>query len=85
MLNKYDDIQLINLDKLTYCGNLENLKGVDIPMGLLHQYMPLQYIKVRDGKLPLCPRALVKYAVTIVCDDYNYATKHNFMVSGIFV
>lgn len=63
----------------------ENLKGVDIPMGLLHQYMPLQYIKVRDGKLPLCPRALVKYAVTIVCDDYNYATKHNFMVSGIFV
>ena len=25
MLNKYQDIRLINLDKLTYAGNLENL------------------------------------------------------------
>ena len=29
MLNKYQDIQLVNLDKLTYAGNLENLKGVE--------------------------------------------------------
>ena len=29
MLQKYDDIRLINLDKLTYAGNLENLKGVE--------------------------------------------------------
>jgi len=29
MLNKYQDIKLINLDKLTYAGNLENLKGVE--------------------------------------------------------
>ena len=28
MLKKYDDILLVNLDKLTYAGNLENLKGV---------------------------------------------------------
>ena len=27
MLKKYDDILLVNLDKLTYAGNLENLKG----------------------------------------------------------
>ena len=26
MLNKYKDIKIINLDKLTYAGNLENLK-----------------------------------------------------------
>lgn len=26
MLNKYDDLRITNLDKLTYCGNLENLK-----------------------------------------------------------
>ena len=25
MLKKYDDILLVNLDKLTYAGNLENL------------------------------------------------------------
>lgn len=29
MLDKYDDIRLINLDKLTYAGNLENLQGVE--------------------------------------------------------
>ena len=27
MLKKHDDILLVNLDKLTYAGNLENLKG----------------------------------------------------------
>ena len=29
MLNKYSDIRIINLDKLTYAGNLENLRGVE--------------------------------------------------------
>lgn len=29
MLNKYDDIKIINLDKLTYAGNLENLKNIE--------------------------------------------------------
>ncbi|WP_446787720.1 dTDP-glucose 4,6-dehydratase [Macellibacteroides fermentans] len=29
MLNKYNDIKIINLDKLTYAGNLENLKNVE--------------------------------------------------------
>lgn len=29
MLNKHDDCNIINLDKLTYAGNLENLKSVE--------------------------------------------------------
>ena len=29
MLNKYDDVKIINVDKLTYAGNLENLKSVE--------------------------------------------------------
>ncbi len=29
MLNKYKDIKIINVDKLTYAGNLENLKSVE--------------------------------------------------------
>ena len=29
MLNKYEDIRLVNLDALTYAGNLENLKGAE--------------------------------------------------------
>ena len=29
MLEKYEDIRLINLDKLTYAGNLANLKAIE--------------------------------------------------------
>jgi len=29
MLEKYDDIKIINMDKLTYAGNLENLRSVE--------------------------------------------------------
>ena len=29
MLNKYEDIEMINLDKLTYAGNLKNLESVE--------------------------------------------------------
>ncbi len=29
MLNKYDDVYIVNIDKLTYAGNLENLKSVE--------------------------------------------------------
>jgi dTDP-glucose 4,6-dehydratase len=29
LLNKYRDYKIVNLDKLTYCGNLANLRGVE--------------------------------------------------------
>ncbi|MFA6942080.1 MAG: GDP-mannose 4,6-dehydratase, partial [Clostridiaceae bacterium] len=29
MLNKYKDIKIVNVDKLTYAGNLENLKEIE--------------------------------------------------------
>ena len=29
MLRRYDDVRIINLDKLTYAGNLENLREVE--------------------------------------------------------
>ena len=29
LVNKYPDYQIVNLDKLTYAGNLENLKDVE--------------------------------------------------------
>lgn len=29
MIDKYSDYQIINLDSLTYCGNLENLKKIE--------------------------------------------------------
>ena len=29
LFNKYNDIEITNLDKLTYCGNLDNLKDIE--------------------------------------------------------
>ena len=29
MLGRYDDIKIVNIDALTYAGNLENLKGIE--------------------------------------------------------
>ena len=63
----------------------ENIDNLDIPMSMLKQYMPLQYIKVRDGKLSMKARELVKDNVVTLVEDYNYAVKYNYMISGIFV
>ena len=62
-----------------------NMAEVEIPMGMLHQYMPLQYIKVRDGKLKKEPKELVKDSVVSLVEDYNYAVKYNYVTGGIFV
>lgn len=63
---------------------LDNMSKVDIPMGLLMQYMPLQYVKVRDGKIRKAPRELVKDSVVAIVEDYNYAVKRNYMIGSIF-
>lgn len=63
----------------------ENIDSVNIPMSMLKQYMPLQYIKVRDGKLSMKARELAKDSVVTLVEDYNYAVKYNYMISGIFV
>ncbi len=63
----------------------KNIDSLDIPMGMLKQHMPLQYIKVRDGALTTSGRELAKDAVVTLIEDYNYAVKYNYMISGIFV
>lgn len=50
-----------------------NLKNYPIPMNMLHQYMPVSYIKVRDGKLSLDPRELAMDGVVNFMLDYEYA------------
>lgn len=61
-----------------------NLRSVEIPLNMLRQYLPLQYVKVRDGKLACDPAALAKDCVVTMVEDYNYAVKHNYMISGLF-
>lgn len=68
------------IDKL--CSNLDE---VHIPIGLLRQYLPAQYIKVRDGKLNPLARELAKDKVTEMIEDYNYATKYNYITGSVFV
>jgi len=58
---------------------LSNLENVNIPLGMLKQYMPLQYVQVRDGIINLTPRDLIKSAVGKIVDDYNYAVRRTYI------
>ena len=57
-----------------------NLRKVQIPMGMLMQYMPIQYNSVRDGLVRPDPHELVKDAVATVVKEYNSAVQYNHMV-----
>lgn len=50
-----------------------NLRQYPIPMNMLHQYMPMQYQKVRSGLLALEPKALVLDSIAQFLEDYEYA------------
>ena len=51
----------------------DNLREYRIPMNMLHQYLPVSYLKVRDGIIPLDPRELALDGVQNFMDDYEYA------------
>ncbi len=51
----------------------DNLRRYEIPMNMLHQYMPLQYAKVRDGQLSKDPRELALDGIVEFMQDYEYA------------
>ena len=46
-----------------------------IPAGMLKQFMPRQYFRVRDGIIQMKAAVLVKDCVNEIADDYNYAVK----------
>jgi len=53
----------------------ENLRSVKIPLTLISQYMPIQYTKVREGKLSNDPASLAKDRVVNCIDEYLYGCK----------
>ncbi len=61
-----------------------NLEQVSVPPGLLKQYMPYQYSKVRDGFLSSNPTYLVKEAVANVVRDYVSAVRVNYVAGDDF-
>lgn len=50
---------------------LDNLSQVDIPLGLMHQFFPDQYRKVREKILSTHPSALLRDKICVVLDDYR--------------
>lgn len=74
-LNKKEVIEAMN--KL-----FDNLEDVKIPLSMIHQYFPLQYLKIREGKLENNPKALVKDSVITLVEEYNYATKFNYLLDN---
>ena len=61
-----------------------NLRSVHIPLSMLRQYMPQQYLKARDGILSMDPKDLAEDCVVHLAEDYNYATKLNYMIGDVF-
>lgn len=53
---------------------LQNLSEVDIPYTLISQYMPMQYLKVRQGKISSDAKSLLLDRIGNCIDDYLYAT-----------
>ena len=51
----------------------DNLTKYPIPMNMLHQYMPIQYEKVRSGVLTLNPKQLAMDGAAQFMADYEYA------------
>lgn len=77
----YADTNIQNAIKKLF----ENVDSVHIPRGLLRQYLPVQYIKIRDGKLSSKAEELVKDKIIETVEEYNYATKYNYIIGNIFI
>ena len=61
------------IDKL-----IANLNGVEIPLGMLSQFLPSQYRLVAQGQLTAEPKALILNKVQEVLEDYSYGCgKHD--------
>jgi D-tagatose-1,6-bisphosphate aldolase subunit GatZ/KbaZ len=59
---------------------IQNLKSVTIPMTLISEFMPVQYNKIRNGKLKNDPECLIKDRVINCIDEYLYAANPNAAV-----
>ena len=62
-----------------------NLDEVHIPLGMVRQYMPQQFLKICKGTLPCKARELAKDKVVEITEDYNYATKYNYITASALV
>ena len=52
----------------------DNLRRYEIPMNMLHQFMPIEFEAIRAGTLDRDPRALAINGIVRFMYDYEYAT-----------
>ncbi|QZY80670.1 tagatose-bisphosphate aldolase subunit KbaZ [Klebsiella sp. CTHL.F3a] len=52
---------------------VRNLAGEPIPLPLISQYLPLQYVKVREGALSATPRELIMSHIQDILQQYHAA------------
>lgn len=57
-----------------------NINNIRIPQGLLRQFLPNEFIKIREGELECEAREMVKSHIIDVIEEYNYATKVNYII-----
>ena len=53
----------------------KNFNSTSIPMWVLHQYMPVQYERIGEGKLAVDAKEIVIDFIADVVDGYNYAVR----------
>ncbi len=58
--------------KATY-GLLDNLSEIEIPLNILHQYLPEQYKRILNGELENEVYAILFDAILEIAEDYEYA------------
>jgi dTDP-glucose 4,6-dehydratase len=62
ILEKYSDYEIINLDKLTYCGNLDNLKDIENNPGYKFVKGDICDSKIIDKIVSKKPDAIINFA-----------------------
>lgn len=54
---------------------LRNLSSIEMPLSIISQYMPEQYVKIREGSLQNDPVSLIKDKIRNVLEYYDYAIR----------
>ena len=58
---------------------IKNVSSVDIPMGVLHQFLPIQYKRIRNGELPMDVEQIIDDHIIDVVRSYIYATEFKYV------
>lgn len=58
-----------------------NIDHLNIPMGLFAQFLPNQYVKIRDGILPTKSIDIVKDVISSVVNDYYSAVNLKYVIN----